>query len=150
MAEKVLLEWHFSKYLLVTSFLLLLPAWFAYSKQLYLFSAIIGISSLISINYWRHSTFSYRRYLDFIVQTVCIVLVIVLLLYYDYHYYAIDDPYVFVNIFTILTAIFCYYKSWSVWLENTKSDWWKYHLIFHILVIVELILQIRLIEKSNI
>jgi hypothetical protein len=149
MAEKVLLKWHFSKYLLITSCLLFVPAWFAYSKELYVFSAILVFSAVVSINYWRHSTFSYRRYLDFMVQTICVVLVVALLLFYDYHY-AIDDPYVFINIFMIMAAIFCYYKSWSTWLENEKSDWWKYHILFHILVIVELILQIRLIGKSNI
>ena len=57
-------EWDESKYLVLSSCAFIIPTVYAYTQQLYLQSAMIGICTIASINYWRDAVYSFRRNVD--------------------------------------------------------------------------------------
>ena len=57
-------EWEHSKWLLLSSFLFLIPTVYGLYKELYVWSMMLFITTIISANYWRDACVGWRRDLD--------------------------------------------------------------------------------------
>jgi len=136
MVEKRLLEWEFSRYLLLTSFLFLIPSMYSLYHGWYIYSSVIMLSAMTSMNYWRNATYSWRRDMDLFFQKL-ILCFFIYLLFQNRLYIPM----------TIIGTIYCYLLSWQLW-EDGNKDWWKYHILFHLFVVSEMMTFLYLIAIS--
>jgi hypothetical protein len=68
--EELIAEWKHTKYLTLSSLLFLIPAYYAYNSNMYNHTILLILTSLISANYWRKATYSWRRNLDLIFSKI--------------------------------------------------------------------------------
>ena len=117
--------WEYTRWLVASSCFFMVPSAYAYYNQFYFNSYVLLLTSLISANYWRKATYSWRRTADLIFAKVsfCVFLV---------HWLTHVNNY---NM--CLVGFFCVgcmagsYK-WSVGLrKQTSPHWYKYHVAFH-------------------
>ena len=54
-------KWKHAKWLVLSSLLFTIPSFYAYHNKLYFYSTLLFFISLISVNYWRKATYSWRR-----------------------------------------------------------------------------------------
>ena len=124
-----------SKYLVASSCFFLVPAFYGYINQEYVYSSVALVVSLCSINFWRDANYSYRRVVDHITAKASFTLFVthgVQLITYK--------PYLFISYGNLIGLVYCYYMS------NKCADtdiWWKYHMMFHLLVACNKIIIIR-------
>jgi hypothetical protein len=128
-----------SHLLVLSSYVFLVPAYIAFRNHLYWLSLSSFITSLVSIQYWRHPIPGFRRSLDLVVAKLSF------LLYFFYGFYGMysllsQETYVDTNIMTILLhsmmiygMIVCYYYANILW-EYQYVEWILCHALFHILV----------------
>jgi hypothetical protein len=119
-----------AKYLCVSSLLFLIPSIYALINHLYIISIILFFTSIISFNYWKKPTISWRRDLDLIFSKISFVIFFVLgIIYVKFNYSNL--PYYF----GIIIIKLCYYISNHV---RNVNYWYIYHMIFHITMFIEL------------
>jgi transposase-like protein len=123
--------WKETKWLVGSSFLFLLPSFYAYNQEKYEFAVLLVFTSIISANYWRKANHSWRRNLDLIFAKVSFICFLVNgIIYVRYVPYMISG-------YSLLVSVgFCYYFSGKL-LTEKNPDWYKYHLFFHIIMIYE-------------
>jgi len=143
MSEKPLLEWKFSRYLVLSSLILILPSIYGFYNGIYLFSGLIIISAIVSINYWINATFSLRRNLDLIFQKINIIVLIAVA------FLTVESvPYILFTICSFIGSVICYLLSWRLW-ETKNKIWWKFHILFHLIITMELFVVLRSIILVN-
>jgi hypothetical protein len=64
MDDKYLAKYEDTKWLVLSSFLFCIPSIYAFITELHFHSGLLIFTSLISANYWRKATYSWRRNLD--------------------------------------------------------------------------------------
>ena len=120
-------SWDYTKYIVFSSLFFMVPAVYAYTKSLYLYTAMLSSTSLMSINYWKKATFSWRRTLDVINAHTMIAI-------FGYNGLVIkNNIYIKVFSFTIFgSAIYLYTLSDKYRLvKYIKPTWYRYHMTFH-------------------
>jgi hypothetical protein len=123
-----------TKYLVLSSYFFIIPALYAIYKKLFYYSSVLVLTSIISANYWRKATYSWRRTLDLIFAKFSfIVFVINGIIYIKY------IPYVVIGYPLCLVLSYCYYLSGKL-LEEKNNNWYKYHFLFHLLMTIEQII----------
>jgi hypothetical protein len=131
--DEIVANWDGKKYLVLSSFLFLVPAVYALRHQLYGYVFLLVITSLVSANHWRHSACALRKDADIAVATTsfCIFFVSGLMF--------IRNPYYFiVGCIGLLAIWYCFTKSEHLREEQYKSDtWFIFHVMFHFLVMCE-------------
>ena len=65
--DHVILPWNESKYLVFSSLCFLVPCIYSYVHALYFYCFVLLATSMISANYWRDATRSYRRDMDHVI-----------------------------------------------------------------------------------
>ena len=124
-----------SKYLVVSSCFFLIPTFYGYTHKEYVYSSISLITSLCSINFWRDANYSYRRVIDHITAKVSFVIYLK-----KGFQIIIYKPYLFISYGNLIGLLYCYYMS----NKCSETDiWWKYHMMFHLLVACNKIILIR-------
>ena len=142
MNDVYIAKWNDSKWLTLSSFLFAIPSWFAYHNQLYSYSTLLLITSLVSANYWRKATYSWRRNMDLIVARISFcTFAITGALYVRY------IPYVIIGYTGFGVLIYSYHVSGTLWKVNNPS-WYRYHALFHVLLMFEQLLILDSIEKK--
>ena len=68
--EKYIAYWDHTKWLVISSFFFIFPSFYSLLHSLYFHSALLLLTTLISANYWRKATFSWRRNMDLIFSKV--------------------------------------------------------------------------------
>ena len=129
--EKRIAEFEHTKWIVFSSSLFLLPAVYGLYKELYIWSILLCITTLISVNYWRDATDSWRRNLDlWFAKFIFCVFSAAMIYYVENEFYA---AFGYTAFFLIL---FLYYKS--VQSHYYKYEhWWMYHVLFHVLLAME-------------
>jgi hypothetical protein len=136
--EGLISEWKHTKYLTLSSLLFLIPAYYAYTHSMYDHTIMLILTSFISANYWRKSTYSWRRTLDLIFSKISFGI---------YIYYGVKCSTSLKDLIEgILRLILMIYLfSISCKLFKLKDDsWYKYHFVFHILIALE---QMRILKN---
>lgn len=134
--EKQILIWEHSKWLVLSSFFFIIPATYAYANQLYFYCVLLGFTSLISANYWRKATYSWRRNLDLVASKVSFVVFAS-----NGVLYVRRSQYLVTGYSVLVLLLYCYYLSGKLFaLKN--DDWYKYHMAFHFFIMCEQIIVI--------
>jgi len=123
-------EWKFTKYITITSLLFLIPAYYAYIHKLYDHVILLIVTSIISANYWRKATYSWRRNLDLIFSKISFAI---------YIYYGVkcsDIKGLICGILRLILMIHCFFLSCKCFRERNNM-WVMYHCLFHILITIE-------------
>jgi len=124
-------EWEHSKWLLLSSFLFLIPTVYGLYKELYVWSIMLCITTIISANYWRDACVGWRRDLDlWYAKLMFIVFCSAMVYYVDY------EPYAIFGYTAFFVILFMYYKSAQAHYYK-YAHWWMYHVGFHILLTIE-------------
>jgi hypothetical protein len=118
----------------------LVPCIYAYYYNLYFYSSILFIEILISINYWRKPTYSWRRTLDlFFAKVLLIIFTITGIMNVNY------TPYIILGYSGLFLALYFYYLSEKY--SNLKNKlWYRYHILFHFIAMLEILLVLNSIK----
>ena len=128
----VIATWDHSKWLVLSSFLFSIPAIFAYYKKLYAYAYLLLLTSLVSANYWRIATYSWRRNMDLVLARISLFTFTsngVLHVRYI--------PYMIVGYGGMCGMVYSYDISGKLW-EVNNPNWYKYHVLFHMIMTIEL------------
>ena len=140
--EKYIAYWRHTKWLVLSSLFFTIPAWYAYTNKLYLHSSLLFCASLISANYWRKATYSWRRTLDLIFAKIVFVIFMSNgIMYIKPLYHAIPG-------YTgLVVLLYCYYLSGKQF-ELQCDNWYKYHFAFHFIMMYEQMIVIDCISQK--
>jgi hypothetical protein len=98
----------------------------------------LGLTTIISANYWRKATYSWRRNMDLIFSKVSFAIYIYNGIKYSHSIKDLIEG-------LIRLMIMVYYFRVSGELFKIKDDsWYKYHVVFHILIALE---QMRILNN---
>ena len=135
-------KWEDTRWLVLSSFFFTVPSIYAFIINMYSYSLLLLCTSLISANYWRKATYSWRRDLDIIFAKISFVV-----FFSNGVYYVKSVDYVITGYSGIIVLLYCYYLSGKLFkLKN--NNWYKYHLMFHLILAYEQTIIIDSIHRS--
>ena len=140
--EKYIAYWVHSKWLVLSSFFFIIPATYAFINNLYSYSVLLFSTSLISANYWRKATYSWRRDMDLIFAKFSFIVFVS-----NGIFYVRNLNYIISGYTCLIALLYCYYLSGKL-LELKKDNWYKYHFMFHFIMTYEQIIIIDSILKN--
>ena len=113
-----------------SSLLFFIPSLYAFIKGENLMSVSIFLAGLMSANYWRYPTYSWRRVADHISAKSAFVVVFTK----GFYIYPAFLPLKLIGLGFVL---YCYYMSdkycnCNIHINNMDPCWWKYHVGFHV------------------
>ena len=119
-----------AKYITGSSLLFFIPSIYAFIKEQYLLSASLFAAGLMSVNYWRHPTYSYRRIADHIAAKFAFIIVFI----NGFYLYPVFFIY---KLVCLKLVLYCYcmsdkYCNRNININDMNPCWWKYHVAFHI------------------
>ena len=116
-----------TKWLILSSCLFIIPAIYSYYNNLYIYSLILVLTTIISINFWRDATYSWRRIMDRIFAKIAFMFFFINGIIYITYF-----PFIILSYLGLVATIWCYYLSNKYCGKD--SIWWKYHVIFHSII----------------
>jgi len=115
--------------LVVTSALFLIPGGYAYYKHLYGMSTVIVVTSIVSMNYWRHPVPSLRKTCDLLCSKTCFVIMVYQGIRHVHYRPYLIASYPILGI--MITSFFL-----SNWLYNRGNKYWyMFHIVFHMSIV---------------
>lgn len=129
--EKYIAVWEQSKWLVLSSYFFIIPAVYAYINKLYYYSILLTCTSLISANYWRKATYSWRRNTDLIFAKISFTVFVT-----NGIIYVRQIHYIITGYSGLCILLYCYYLSGKL-LEVKNNNWYKYHMLFHLIMMYE-------------
>jgi hypothetical protein len=141
--EKYVAQWYQAKWLLFSSLFFLVPATYAFLSELYLHSLIIFFTSVISANYWRKATYSWRRDLDLLFSKFCFVVFVSIGIFIGW-----NTRFFIPGCIGLFIMIYSYHVS-SRLSDSKDESWYKYHLIFHFALICELMTIVYVLSQND-
>jgi len=124
-----ILPWNQSRYLTFTSALFFTSAIYSYSCRFYFLSGVAALTSIISANFWRKPEPSLRRAIDLIYSKIsCSIFVC------NGVFYVRRLPDI-LTFYPILGGMIYFFYLSNLRYSQKKEDWWKYHVLFHIMVL---------------
>ena len=130
---KLIAPWSQTKWITASSSLFLIPSGYAFSNNLYLEAFILASTSIVSMNYWRKSTYSWRRTLDLIYAKLSTII----FLYKGFAFVHYNNINFIITGYTGLFSIaYLYYMSDKSHREKYPY-WYRYHVGFHIILTIE-------------
>jgi hypothetical protein len=130
-----------TRWIVGSSLFFMFPCVYGYKKEQYVLSIISLLTTICSINFWRDATYSWRRSAD------CIMAKITFLVYMIKGFNCVVwMPFIITGYSALFGIIYCYYMS------NKHGDtelWWKYHMMFHLLIIYNQMIGIKSIADAN-
>jgi hypothetical protein len=141
--DNVIAEWEHTKWVTLTSFSFMIPAFVAFCHKMYDHSTILFLTSIISANYWRKATYSWRRNLDLIFAKISFIFYV-----YNGVKYVTTIPDMIPGYGGLILIIILYYLSGEL-LKIKNEGWYKCHMSFHLWMMYEQLLIINNIIKEN-
>jgi hypothetical protein len=135
--------WKHTKWLVLSSLFFIIPSFYAFIHNLYAYFILLFFTSLISANYWRKATYSWRRNMDLIFAKFSFVVFVS-----NGIFYVRTLHYVIPGYTGLLVLLYCYYLSGKL-LELKNNNWYKYHFIFHFIMTYEQMIIIDSIIKDR-
>ena len=135
-------QWNESRWILLSSFFFTIPAIYGFYTELYNFSVVLLLTSLISANYWRDASYSYRRIIDKIFAKISFSI-----FFYNGLYYVRIFPYVIAGYSGLVVLLYCYYAS-NKYCGHNKI-WVKYHMTFHFFIALNQLIILDSVLKYN-
>ena len=135
------MNWNHTKWLVLSSMFFMVPSVYAFSNKLYSLGFLLNCTSLISANYWRKATYSWRRNLDLVFSKIAFVVFVS-----NGVFYIRTINYIVPSYAGLVALSYCYYLSGKLYPNN---DWYKYHFAFHLILTFEQFIVIRSIFIAN-
>jgi hypothetical protein len=132
-----------TKWIVLSSFFFTIPAIYAYLYHLYNYSILLVFTSLISANYWRNATYSWRRNMDLLFAKFAFIV-----LASNGVIYVKKGPYIITGYSGIILLLYCYYLSGEL-LEINNNHWYKFHMMFHFIMMYEQFIILDSIVESR-
>jgi len=129
--------WEETKWLVLSSYFFIIPSYYAYINKLYLHSIILLLTSLISVNYWKKATYSWRRNMDLIFSKFSFIVFVSNGIFYVRRLH-----YVIIGYSGLIFLLYFYYLSIKL-SELKNNNWYKYHFGFHLIMTFEQIIIIN-------
>lgn len=99
----------------------MIPSIHAFYYQLYYYSILLLFTSIISANYWKKATYSWRRNLDLFFSKISFITFV-----YNGIIYVRYIPYVITGYPLLIILIYCFYTSGKL-SEKKNNKWYIYH-----------------------
>jgi hypothetical protein len=129
--ELLIAPYRETQWLVVSSLFFTIPSYYAYLHHLYFHSLLLFITSIISANYWKKATHSWRRTADLYCAKISFVIFVS-----NGVYYVRTIPYMITGYSGLFLLAYCYYLS-SKLSAIKHPNWYKYHFLFHLLMMYE-------------
>jgi hypothetical protein len=135
-------SWNETKWLTLSSCFFIIPTLYSYQKNLKSYSLLIFFTAMVSVNYWRSAKYGWRRKADLFFSRIAFMI-----FFYNFIFYVKYKPYILFAYPNLLIIAYCYYMS--TYLHKKKIvekyndfliEWWHYHVIFHICLIIKLMI----------
>ena len=133
-----------TRWLVLSSLFFTIPSIYAFINSLYNFSILLLFTSLISINYWRKATYSWRRNMDLIFAKLSFIIFL-----FNGIFYVRSVIYLITGYTGLIFLLYCYYLSAKL-LKLKNNNWYKYHMVFHLIMTYEQIIIIDSILQNGI
>ena len=134
-SDVIAVTWDDTRWLVLSTSFLLIPTIYGYSKKLYSHSSLLLLTSLVSMNYWRKATYSWRRWMDLIVSKITFS---VFLYNGVINTWGQICPMIF-GYSGLFGICYCFTKSEQLW-KKKNNNWLNYHMGFHTLLTCELMM----------
>ena len=135
--EIYLASWEHTKWLVLSSSFFLFPSMFAFYHHLYFHSFLLCSTSIISANYWRKPTYSWRRTMDLLFSKISFSWFFLHGVFYIHStphiIFAVSNTCLFSSCF--LLSSYYFYKHQDIC--GSEEVWYKYHFLFHTLMTLE-------------
>lgn len=141
--DNVIAEWRHTKWITLSSFSFMIPAVAAFYHKMYDHTIILFLTSIISANYWRNATYSWRRNLDLIFAKISFIFYV----YNGVKYVNTISDMIF-GYGGLVLIIVLYYLSGEL-LKKKNERWYECHVCFHLWMVYEQLLIIKNIIKEN-
>jgi hypothetical protein len=132
-----------TRWLCLSSLFFTIPSYYAYINNLYFHSITLLTASLISANYWRKATYSWRRTIDLMFAKIAFII-----FFSDGIYYITSENYLITGSVALITSSYCFYLS-SKLHKLHNNNWYKYHLLFHLISTYQQFIVIDSIKNKN-
>lgn len=129
--------WEETKWLVLSSYFFIIPSYYAYINKLYLHSIILFLTSVISVNYWKKATYSWRRNMDLIFSKFSFIVFVSNGIFYVRRLH-----YVIIGYSGLIFLLYFYYLSIKL-SELKNNNWYKYHFGFYLIMTFEQIIIIN-------
>lgn len=140
--EKYVAKWNQSKWLVLSSFFFTIPAYYAHYNALYFYSILLLLTSFVSANYWRKATLSWRRNADLVLAKISFTIFVA-----NGVFYVRRTSYVIIGYTGLFVLLYCYHLSGKL-LKMKNDNWYKYHFLFHFIMMYEQVIIIdSILEK---
>jgi hypothetical protein len=135
--------WEETKWLVLSSFFYLIPAINALYKKQYMNTYLLIITSLVSANFWRKATYSWRRNLDLVISKISFIL-----FFFQEIKHITYRPYKLSGYTSLFVCINFYYLS-NKYYTKKNPMWYKYHFLFHMTILYKIFLIINSIQPKK-
>lgn len=132
-----------TKWLCISSLFFTFPSYYAYINNLYLHSLLLLTATLISVNFWRKATYSWRRNIDLMFAKLAFAI-----FFTEGVYHINSVNYLISGYISLFALAYCFHLSVSLQKIN-NNNWYKYHFLFHIFSTYEQFIVIDSIIKNR-
>lgn len=138
-----------TRYLVLSSLFFFMASIYGFINNQLLYGIISLITSIMSVNFWRNATYSYRRCLDLITARISFII-----FFFSGSYYSIQNKnnfVLFIWLSVVLLSIYCYHLSHKTYdVEDPKNNkWYKYHAMFHFICSCGMLITIISVINHN-
>ena len=142
--QKYVAPYEQSKWITLTSMFFLIPGIYGFQNEQYVMSFTLLLTSVISVNFWRHATYSWRRIADRIFAKISFIICFVNGLRYSALNLFVVSEWISFCIFA-----YCFYMS-NKYNSSHNNKWVKWHLMFHLnCVYTQIIIIKSMIDYEN-
>jgi hypothetical protein len=124
--NRIVAEWKESKYIVFSSSFFMAPAIYGFYNNLYLLPVVLVLTTFFSMNYWRRATYSWRRIADRTFAKIAFAFFFI-----NGVTHVTYRPYLITGHTATTILLYCYYMSNKY---HHLPVWWKYHMVFHLML----------------
>lgn len=140
--EVYLARWEETKWIVMSSFFFTVPSMYALVQEKYSLSFLLLGTSLVSANYWRKATYSWRRDLDLIFAKISFTVFV-----YNGVIHVRSLPLVVSGYSGLCMLLFMYYLSNLLW-KIKNEQWVTFHVSFHFIMMCEQLIILKSMPKT--
>jgi hypothetical protein len=118
------IDWSYSKYIVLSSLLFQIPAYYAYRHGLYVHATGSFITTILSVNHWRRHEHGLRRKIDVVWARSAGILFLIDGMYHSF----------MKAIFLGMMMNYMYYLARKN-QQNPYGNWYMYHMMFHAMAV---------------
>jgi len=145
MEKHKIASWSETRWLVLSSLSFLIPSVYAYTLGINLCSVLLLGTTFFSVNYWRNAEKGWRRNADLIYAKISFYTFVLLGIIY-----VRDLTYIITGYCGLFALVYCYQMSrYTHETKGSNSEWYLYHMLFHLLMTCEMIIILNCMGKTE-